>query len=57
MWVLLLIAMNVHDSQDQPAHLEIPFPDRASCEIAARNYTYDLKFKNFKIVGSCQQRN
>jgi hypothetical protein len=59
MWILLIIALNITDSEDSkdiPAKIEIPFETQAQCEHAKYNMTYWIKYKNFKLLGKCTKQ-
>jgi len=54
--MLVLLAVNINDPQDQPGRIELEFKDKATCEQSLSTMTYRLKFKNFKVQGTCQQK-
>lgn len=56
MWVLLLIAVHVSDSQDIPARVQVPFDSHAACERARTDFTYWIKFNNFKVIAECKRK-
>jgi hypothetical protein len=56
MWILVLLAVNIHDPQDQPGRIELEFKDKPTCEQVLSTMTYQLKFKNFKVQGTCQPK-
>jgi hypothetical protein len=56
MWILVLLAVNIHDPQDQPGKVEIQFPDQQSCQQALSTIKWQLKFKSFKVVGECKKQ-
>ena len=53
MWILLLIAVNANNANDQPAWVQISMPDQATCEQAADTLQYWIKFDNFKLDAQC----
>ena len=53
MWILLLIAVNANNPNDQPAWVQISMPDEAACEQAADTLQYWIKFKNFQLDARC----
>ena len=56
MWILLLIAVHINNSNDIPAKIQFPFESQAACEYAKANMTYWIKFENFKVVGECKKQ-
>jgi len=56
MWMLVIIAMHINDPGNQPGRVELEFKDRTSCESALASMKYELKFKNYKIVGECKKQ-
>ena len=56
MWMLVLLAVNIHDPQDQPGKIEMQFPDQHTCQQALSTIKWQLKFKNFKVVGECKKQ-
>jgi hypothetical protein len=56
MWILVLLAVNIHDLQDQPGKVEIQFPDQQTCQQALATIKWQLKFKSFKVVGECKKQ-
>jgi len=56
MWLLILIAVHVNNPQDQPGKIELEFKDRMSCEVALASMKFELKFKNFKVIGECKKQ-
>ena len=56
MWLLVIIAMHVNDPKDQPGRIELTFQDQKTCEQVLSTMKYDLKFKTFKVQGSCQKQ-
>ena len=56
MWILLLLAVNINNPQDQPGKVEIQFPDQQSCQQALETIKWQLKFKSFKVVGECKKQ-
>ena len=56
MWILLLIAVHVSDARDIPARVQIPFESLEACESARTNFTYWIKFNNFKVIARCEKK-
>jgi hypothetical protein len=56
MWVLILIAVHLTDPTDQPGRVELQFPDQKSCQQALNMMKWQLKFKSFKVEGTCQKQ-
>ena len=56
MWLMILIAVHVNDPQDQPGKVELVFPDQQTCQQVLNTITWQLKFKNFKVVGECKKQ-
>ena len=56
MWMLILIAMNINNPNDQPGRIELEFKDRIGCEYALASMKFELKFKNFKVEGVCTKK-
>jgi hypothetical protein len=56
MWTLILIAMHVNNSANQPGRVELEFKDRISCELALSSMKFELKFNNYKVEGKCIQK-
>lgn len=56
MWILLLIAVHINDPRDIPARVQIPFENQAACEQAQTDFTYWIKFNNFKVVAECKRK-
>ena len=54
--MLILLAVNIHDPQDQPGRVEMLFSDQQSCQQALSTIKWQLKFKNFKVVGECKKQ-
>ena len=53
MWILLLIAVNANNANDQPAWVQISMPNREACVQAADTLRYWIKFDNFKLDAKC----
>jgi hypothetical protein len=56
MWLLILIAVNMNNSKDQPGRVELTFQDQKTCEQVLSTMRYDLKFKSFKVEGECKKQ-
>jgi hypothetical protein len=56
MWLLILIAIHINDPLDQPGRVELQFADQKSCQQVLSTLKWNLKFKSFKIEGSCQKQ-
>ena len=56
MWLMILIAVHTTNPQDQPARIELLFPNQLSCEQVLTTMQYELKFKTFKVTGQCQKQ-
>ena len=56
MWWLILIAVHVSDPADQPAKVELLFPDQRTCESALSSMRYQVKFTSFKVTGECKKQ-
>jgi hypothetical protein len=56
MWLLILIAVNMNNSKDQPGRVELTFQDQKTCEQVLSTMRYDLKFKTFKVEGECKKQ-
>lgn len=56
MWILLLIAVHINDPRDIPARVQISFENQAACEQARTDFTYWIKFNNFKVVAECKRK-
>jgi hypothetical protein len=56
MWILLLIAVHINDPNDIPARIQIPFETFAECEQAKDNFTYWIKFDQFKVIAQCKKQ-
>lgn len=56
MWILILIAVNINNSNDIPGKVTLQFHSQQQCEQALQSMTYWLKFKQFKIEGKCQKQ-
>jgi hypothetical protein len=56
MWLLILIAVQINDPSDQPGRVELQFADQKSCQQVLSTLKWQLKFKSFKIEGSCQKQ-
>jgi len=56
MWILLLIAVHVSDTRDIPARVQVPFESLEACESARANFTYWIKFNNFKVIARCEKK-
>jgi len=56
MWMLVLLAVNINDPQDQPGRVEMQFPDQPTCQAALSTIKWQLKFKSFKVVGECKKQ-
>jgi tRNA(Ile)-lysidine synthase TilS/MesJ len=53
---MILIAVHVNNPQDQPGRIELTFPDQLTCEKVLSTIKYQLKFKSFRVEGSCQKQ-
>lgn len=53
MWILLLLAVNIHNGKDIPGRIELEFKTQDSCLYSLNTLQYELKFKNFKIEAQC----
>jgi hypothetical protein len=53
---LILTAIHINDPQDQPGRIELQFQDQKTCEQALSSLKWQLKFKNFKVVGECKKQ-
>jgi hypothetical protein len=47
----------MNNPKDQPGRIELMFPNQQSCEQALLTMKYELKFKNFKVIGECKKQN
>lgn len=56
MWMLIIIAMNINNPNDQPGKVMIEFPTLQECERALSSMKWELKFKNFKVEGVCKKQ-
>ena len=54
-WMLVLMAVNIHNVKDQPAYVRIPFDTESECRRALDGLEYWVKFKDYTVVGSCQK--
>ena len=54
--MLVLLAVNINDPQDQPGRVELMFHDQKTCEQVLNTMTWQLKFKSFKVVGECKKQ-
>ena len=54
---MILIAVHINDPLDQPARIELTFPNQQSCEQTQSTMKYDLKFKSFKVIAECKKQN
>lgn len=56
MWIMILIAVNLNNPQDQPGRVELMFPTQQSCEEAKSTMKYNLRSKSFKMVAECKKQ-
>ena len=56
MWMMILIAVNLNNPQDQPGRIEMMFPTQQSCEEAKSTMKYNLRSKSFKVVAECKKQ-
>ena len=55
MWLLILIAVEMHNPNDIPAKITMQFDTQQQCEKSLQSMSYWMKFENFKIEGKCQK--
>ena len=55
MWILIIIALNLHNPTDIPGKVSIPMESEAQCNKAKEGMTYWLKFDSFKITATCEK--
>lgn len=53
MWILILLAVSIHNPRDVPGKIELEFKTQEQCLEILSTLKYDLKFKTFKIEGQC----
>lgn len=53
MWILVLIAISIHNPNDQPGKVSIEFTTEQACEQARATVQYQLKFDSFKVTTQC----
>ena len=51
--MMILIAVHMNNPKDQPGRIELLFNDQKTCEHVLSTMKYELKFKSFKVEGSC----
>ncbi len=56
MWILILLAVNINNSNDIPGRIELSFKTQTECEYSLQSLEYSLKFKNFKVIGKCEKQ-
>lgn len=55
MWFLVIIAVNMHNSNDIPGKIQLQFKTQSECEAALQSMTHWVKFPWFKIEGKCEK--
>ena len=55
MWILLILAVHVNNSDDIPGRVSIKFETEQQCLKAKQTLEYKLKFDNFKVVSECRK--
>lgn len=56
MWLLILLAVNIHNPADVPGRVTLEFGSESECRQIARTMTYWLKFDSFKVTAECRRR-
>ena len=55
MWILILIAVNIHNPNDIPGQIVLSFDTEQECLKAEQSVEWNLKFKNFKVESKCEK--
>lgn len=55
MWFLIIIAVNIQNSNDIPGKIQLQFKTQVECETALQSMTHWVKFPWFKIEGKCEK--
>lgn len=56
MYLLILMALNIHNPDDIPGRVELTLPSRTICQQALDSIQYQLKFRNFRVEGRCEPK-
>jgi len=56
MWLMILVAVHIHNPNDIPGRIELTFQDQKTCQQTLDTIKWWLKFDNFKITGRCEKK-
>jgi hypothetical protein len=56
MWILILLAVNIHNPNDVPGRVSIEFATEAECVRAQSTVQSWLKFDSFRVTTKCQKQ-
>jgi hypothetical protein len=55
MWILLILAVHIHNTEDIPGRVSLKFDTEQQCLKAKETMSYKLKFDNFKVISECRK--